>query len=213
VRRGFPLTELVAVIVIIATLAAMLFIVFERAHEKPNPVSCQDNLRRIGVAIAMYAGDWHETLPANYSYNPPPSNLLWWHDVVQPYVKDYQLFICPSDQPSSCTHLRPRWPGIPDPLLFSYSANSNGGGGTRPIGGWGGGCAMAMIQSVSDTILIAESNDIELNTYQTEVDAWAPDGIGTIDKRHNGGCNWLFADGHVKYLTRSQQNMWTIAAD
>ena len=72
---------------------------------------------------------------------------------------------------------------------------------------------MAMIQSVSDSILIAESNDIELNTYQTEVDAWAPDGIGTIDKRHNGGCNWLFADGHVKYLTRSQQNMWTIAAD
>lgn len=41
----------------------------------------------------------------------------------------------------------------------------------------------------------------------------AANGIGSIDKRHNDGCNWLFSDGHAKWLLKTKQNMWTVTAD
>jgi len=212
-RTGFTLIELLVVIAIIAILAAILFPVFARAREKARQASCQSNLKQIALGILMYAQDYDERLPANYNYNPRPINLVWWDDLIQPYVSNYQILICPSDQPASYNYARPNWSNIPNPLVFSYSANSNGGGGIIPIGGDGNSCALSSIASVADTVIIAESNDIELNTYTTEVDAWATNGIGNIDKRHNDGCNWSFADGHVKYMIRSERNMWTVAAD
>ncbi len=211
-RRAFTLIELLVVIAIIAILAAILFPVFAKAREKARQSTCQSNLKQIGVGIMQYAQDYDEMLPPNYNYCPPGStNLLWWEDLIQPYTKNYQLVICPSNSPGN-PYPSPRPPaswGLPIPLMYSYSANSNGGAsGTRPIGGWGGGLAMARIVSVANLILIAESNSKELNTFATQSDAMAADGIGSIRKLHNDGANWCFADGHVKFLKKSEASMW-----
>jgi len=210
-KKGFTLIELLVVIAIIAILAAILFPVFAKAREKARQTSCLSNMKQFGLGILQYAQDYDERLCPNYSYGSPGANLQWWDDLIQPYTKNYQLLVCPSD--TATTYTWARTPGQPNPLLYSYAANSNGGGSTVPIGGGGASCSLAQLLDPSNTILIAESNDIELNTYLTEVDAYAADGIGTIDKRHNDGSNWLFADGHAKWLQKSQQNMWTLAAD
>jgi prepilin-type N-terminal cleavage/methylation domain-containing protein/prepilin-type processing-associated H-X9-DG protein len=60
---GFTLIELLVVIAIIAILAAILFPVFAKAREKARQTACTNNIRQIGLAMAIYAQDNDQTLP------------------------------------------------------------------------------------------------------------------------------------------------------
>src|SRR5450432_4659449 len=84
-RRGFTLIELLVVIAIIAILAAILFPVFAQAREKARQASCTSNMKQIGLAILMYAGDYDEQLPWGASNGG--GGLTTWYDLVEPYVK------------------------------------------------------------------------------------------------------------------------------
>src|SRR6266568_5412057 len=105
-RLGFTLIELLVVIAIIAILAAILFPVFAKARDKGRQAVCLSNLRQIGTALVMYSQDYDETHPGVW-FGPPslqswsqPSNATLfykWMDAVYPYVKNEQIFNCPSD--------------------------------------------------------------------------------------------------------------------
>jgi prepilin-type processing-associated H-X9-DG protein len=95
------LIELLVVIAIIAILAALLFPVFAQAREKARQTTCVGNLKQIGTAMMMYAQDydeyvpqlWHNGLDANIPTVPHP---VYWQVWLQPYIKNYRIFICPS---------------------------------------------------------------------------------------------------------------------
>lgn len=97
-RRAFTLIELLVVIAIIAILAAILFPVFAQAREAARKTACLNNLKQMGTGLLMYSQDFDEELPPawiGYPAVPFPGQARWM-DVVQPYVKNTQIFSCPS---------------------------------------------------------------------------------------------------------------------
>ncbi|MCX6381821.1 MAG: DUF1559 domain-containing protein, partial [Armatimonadetes bacterium] len=83
------------VIAIIAILAAILFPVFAQAREKARQTSCLSNMRQLGTSLAMYSSDYDGALMQT-TYEDPKRNVHWSY-VLQPYVKNLQIFVCPSD--------------------------------------------------------------------------------------------------------------------
>ena len=202
-RRGFTLIELLVVIAIIAILAAILFPVFARAREKARQASCASNVKQIMLSILMYNQDYDEKLPQSWSGADAwggPSKT--WADLVQPYVKNTQLFVCPSNLTTSMG-----WEGQPNRFQVSYGYNCN-----VTHKGCGPGTAIAQISQPSSLIMIGDGW-LNGDGRVTPVGNHWCDGVtvrcggfnngggnwGLLSQAHNGGGNFGFLDGHVKW--------------
>jgi len=112
-KKGFTLIELLVVIAIIAILAAILFPVFAQAREAARKTSCLSNERQISIGILSYCQDYDERYPWAIQSNYTGSNRglrdkpwgIWyqyqwgWNHSVLPYIKNVQVFLCPSAPP------------------------------------------------------------------------------------------------------------------
>jgi len=101
-RRAFTLIELLVVIAIIAILAAILFPVFAQAREKARQTTCLSNSKQQGTSVMMYAQDFDEHVPPWWVPNTAPhtpagwGGIHYWYVNLIPYIKNVQVFQCPS---------------------------------------------------------------------------------------------------------------------
>jgi prepilin-type N-terminal cleavage/methylation domain-containing protein/prepilin-type processing-associated H-X9-DG protein len=100
--RAFTLIELLVVIAIIAILAAILFPVFAQAREQARKTVCLSNIKQFNLAVLMYMQDYDEMVPIQFGSAPgantdeaPNGTFGSWIDIVQPYIKNLPIVICP----------------------------------------------------------------------------------------------------------------------
>lgn len=156
-RRGFTLIELLVVIAIIAILAAILFPVFARAREKARQTSCLSNEKQLGTALLMYTQDYDECFPRCYFYVNPAvggtGGYFHWSWVASSYIKNDQVFVCPSDKSRGLAPTNSFDYQVPH---LSYVANEAVMGRPRAFFR---AVSQADIEDASGTILLADMTD------------------------------------------------------
>lgn len=96
-QNAFTLIELLIVIAIIAILAAILFPVFAQARERARQTVCVSNAKQLATALYMYTQDYDENIvPASLRAPDPTFIPIIWTEIIQPYIKNTGIFICPS---------------------------------------------------------------------------------------------------------------------
>jgi prepilin-type N-terminal cleavage/methylation domain-containing protein/prepilin-type processing-associated H-X9-DG protein len=186
-RKGFTLIELLVVIAIIAILAAILFPVFARAREKARQTSCLSNVKQLILAVAMYTQDYDDTLPFG-SIRGGDGVTRYWYTILQPYVNNTTLQICPSRQTIN--------PGYGWNWYCSYAPGTQYS--PPRTGPRYEGVNLSVLKSPgpAGTILIADN----WTGGTTSQRIWLYMPVNQRDARHNGGDNYGFADGHAKWL-------------
>jgi len=225
-RSGFTLIELLVVIAIIAILAAILFPVFAQAREKARQTSCLSNMKQIMTGVKMYDQDYDENSLYNwYMYNPQLGAYTTYSETLLPYIKNTQIFICPSasqqvaSYSTACgttgvkvvsTYIYPAW------LYYNYWNWFNTimfagfpGYQSGCYGGYGGCVGAEFANYPAESAFLMEGYLIAYypvtgmqmgSACQIGFDLNYTTSTGGPVWRHNTGMNFSFCDGHAKWL-------------
>ena len=215
-KRGFTLIELLVVIAIISIIAAILLPVFAQAREKARQIVCASNSRQLGMAFLQYFEDNDDIMPSTaaggddgvgatggwmyysvYTVDGSGSVFDPSRGSIYPYVNSKAIYVCTDD-------------GNAQKTGDSYAYNSCLTSPSAQVFASGGylwpGKALSIVPSPSSTLLLAEEGKSGfLFTATTNDGLFNMDSSPGYDyqaytRRHSGGSEVLFLDGHVKWM-------------
>ena len=214
--RHFTLIELLVVIAIIAILAAMLLPALNKARMTAQKSSCQNNLKSMGNAVAMYAADHEDTLPGLNGFGG--FSLAWWKCRIAPYLGlNFKLTDAREDWDEAFSKGVFRCPVWKAALITSgLIGEKNVYGGGYGYGYYGDKHAtgyqhatrgifwrkVTQVAMPSETIIIGESSDGNM-TQETAGAVLYYGGCTSVPgdpDRHDNAFNALWVDGHVSLM-------------
>ena len=202
-RHSFTLIELLFVIAIIAILAALLLPALTRAQEKAKGVACTSNLRQIGLALTVYSSDNNCYPHHGVQYRADP----WGKEFGDTMGRVRKVYVCPSQR--NALAWSNSTAGLSEVIVSASYAYNVFGCSMSAILGLDNGTGFA---EVKDTQIVVPADMIAFGdgpesatlcmtvfdpTFGWEMDgafvSWGP------SRRHAGGANIVFCDGHVEY--------------
>lgn len=186
-HRAFTLVEILVVLAVVFLLAALLFPVFGRARENARRTNCASNCQQFALALTQYSQDHDESfMPIRYDSD----GEVTWTDMLTPYVKNAQIFRCPSDAQSKKISY-----GLNQLVFLDLEEHPS----AQPV-------KIAQFQSPAQTIMLGETGTgDDLITPRPDTSKLLPPSEDIEDAedarpiaRHFGETTLAFLDGHVK---------------
>ncbi len=206
--QAFTLIELLVVVPIISLLAALLMPGLKNAREQARSIKCLANLKQMGTAALMYADDNNGKTLANGGYwgwttaqdgviVMPGSRPGVWLDLLFPYVQNkIEVLECPSSKVLRSNQM-PGYP--PRKYAVGYLMNLQAAGYPG-----GNGYPLSLIKRPEEKVWFADGSYDPI----WKVESWAAvscflegnaGSVLPISKRHRGGSNLVFFDGHAQW--------------
>jgi prepilin-type N-terminal cleavage/methylation domain-containing protein/prepilin-type processing-associated H-X9-DG protein len=225
-NHGFTLIELLVTITIIAVMAALLFPALSRAKGQSQSASCLNNLRQLQICWQMYAGDNSDHVPPNnfvydiISDTPMDSGPSWCTNLAPfdldpagikngllfPFNSSLGIYHCPADKATvqdrhGNKFAQIRW------RSYNMSQSVNGVSYDGDFASY-----VPIFQktteikdpSLPDLFVFLEVHEDEILDTQfgmpTQATWWSQNVWWDVPaNRHDQGCNFSFADGHVEH--------------
>ncbi|MEX1114006.1 MAG: prepilin-type N-terminal cleavage/methylation domain-containing protein [Akkermansiaceae bacterium] len=214
--KGFTLTELLVVMLIIVVLAALSTLGVQRIRSSARGANCISNLRQIGVAMISYAQERSGQLPALEAKNPNGSGngnwavlmaregYLWDTSIPGPPKLSEGVWACPE---CDFRNNNQRGYGVVEGTIFQYSdrvstVNSRLGKTDK------GSLRLNAIDDPARTWLVGDAAESPDNIKRSWFAIWPQPtrwaNGHTPAARHGVKVNVCMVDGHVESLTMQE---------
>lgn len=201
-RAAFTLIELLVVVAIIGILATLLLVGTPAIMERGRQTASLNNMRQIGTAFQLYAGDNDMRLPNRVETGDR------WPRLLQSYLHDVKVYADPSDA-TNFLH-RKTDPLTNQPNNTSYMMN-----GFDDVGTYNDQTISVRVNSLdapSQTILLAPAIG-HANFYMDFAEGNQKDALKK--KAFNDGSNYVFADGSAQFIKYAdyKDELWLVHKD